>query len=458
MPDAALDAERAASNAPQAASNATQTTAPPMTATTTNAARPAPVSPLSARNAPPFVLPGEHFAAAVVFLLAGALGLVLAAPDLARGSFSSLRVIAVAHLFTLGWITTSIMGALYQFLPVAAGQPIRWARLAHVTFALYAPGLAAFVAGLALGRAALLLVGAATFGSGVLLFTVNLAATLKRARTRDVTWWALCCADFFLFITLLIGLALAGNLRWGFLGGGRLVALGTHLHIALAGWVLLVMVGVAHRLLPMFLLSHGAGDRFARAAVALLAAGAAVLTTLHHAPAPLARWLPAALLAAGLLAFLAQAASFYRHRHRPALDPGMRLAAVALALLGIALVLAAPVAFASPSPRVVTAYVLLLVLGIGLFVAAHYYKIVPFLVWYHRFGPLAGKRAVPRVNELYSARAATVATSLLALGVIGLAAAVLAGAPVATRAAAVVFLAGATIEAAQMFALWRTRP
>ena len=31
------------------------------------------------------------------------------------------RVVAVTHLFTLAWITTSIMGALYQFLPVALG-------------------------------------------------------------------------------------------------------------------------------------------------------------------------------------------------------------------------------------------------------------------------------------------------------------------------------------------------
>ena len=26
--------------------------------------------------------------------------------------------------------------------------------------------------------------------------------------------------------------------------------------------------------------------------------------------------------------------------------------------------------------------------AIALFIAGHYYKIVPFLIWYHRFGPL----------------------------------------------------------------------
>src|SRR5690606_5435264 len=101
-------------------------------------------------------------------------------------------------------------------------------------------------------------------------------------RTRDVTWWALTWAAFFLAVTLVLGLALAGNLRWGYLGGGRITSIGVHLHVALAGWVLLVMIGVGHRLLPMFLLSHGAGDGFARWAVRLVAAGAGVLAFLHH--------------------------------------------------------------------------------------------------------------------------------------------------------------------------------
>src|SRR5688572_26779770 len=80
---------------------------------------------LGSANAPPFRLPGEHFAAALTFWGVGALGLIRVAPDLAQGLFPLPRVIAVTHLFTLGWITTSILGALYQFLPVALRVPIR---------------------------------------------------------------------------------------------------------------------------------------------------------------------------------------------------------------------------------------------------------------------------------------------------------------------------------------------
>jgi hypothetical protein len=408
--------------------------------------------------APPFVLPGEHFAAALVFLFCGVAGVIVVAADLAGGMYLTPRVAGVTHLFTLGWITTSIMGALYQFLPVALGERIRSVRVAHASFVLYVPGLAAFVTGLVLFRTTLMLSGAVTFGIGIVLFAGNVAATLRRSQRRDVTWWALACAVFFLVVTLVLGLALAGNLRWGYLGAGRSDALGTHLHVALAGWVLLVMIGVGNRLLPMFLLSHGASDRFARMAVALVAGGAGVIAFLHHAPRIVSHWLPAALIASGCIAFLVQARLYYGKRHRPVLDPGMRLAAAALCVLAAAVVLSTPVLLSVANARIATAYVLAVLLGISLFVAAHYYKIVPFLVWYHRFGPLAGQRAVPRVSELFTARVATVAVMLLVTGAVALIASVAAGAPVAARAAALILAAGVVVESGQMMQLWRTRP
>jgi hypothetical protein len=412
----------------------------------------------AALKAPPALLPGEHFAAALMFFLMGAVALVAFAPDLARGFFLAPRIAAMTHLFTLGWITTTIMGALYQFLPVALDQPIRSQRIAHATFLLYVPGLLAFATGLSTVRPTLMLSGAMFFGAGVLLFVGNLAATLKRAQRRDVTWWALALATFYLAITLVLGLALTGNLRWGYLGAGRVMSIGVHLHVALAGWVLLVMIGVAHRLLPMFLLSHGVSDHFARAAVALVGAGAGILAFLHHAPPLVSRWLPAFCIAAGCLAFLLQARSYFAGRHRPALDPGMRLAAGALLVLLLTFALAWPVLLTDAPARVAVAYVGSAILAISLFVAAHYYKIVPFLVWYHRFGPLAGQRPVPRVSELYSARVASIAGVLLVTGAISLIAAIAAGAPLAARAAALPFACGAVLECAQMFLLWRTRP
>lgn len=408
-------------------------------------------------KAPPLHLSGEHFIAGLVFLVAGALGIVRLAPALASGLYPLPAVVGVTHLFALGWLTTSIMGALYQFLPVALGQSIASERVAHLTFILHVGGVCALVSGMYLARDGLRIGGVTSLGLAITLFLVNLGVTLRRAARRDVTWWALSLASAFLGVTMVLGAALAMNLGSGFLGGAQPLALGVHMHVALFGWVLLVIVGVSHRLLPMFLLSHGGRTLFAGYAVGLLATGAGMLAVFHHLPI-LGREVPALCLAAGVIAFLIQAREFYRRRHRPALDPGLHLAAVALGLLAVALPLGALLLSGRASLTVRVAYVLVLLLALTLFVAAHYYKIVPFLVWNRRFGPLVGTRTLPRVADLYSRRIADVAVAALALGAAVLLASVGAGVLAGVRVGATLFAIGVITEAGQMAAIARRKP
>ena len=406
----------------------------------------------------PFLLPGAHFAVALVFLVTACVGLVTVAPDLAAGRFLIPRVAATTHLLTLGWITTSMMGALYQLLPVVLGTAV-WSRgVAYGTLVLHGLGLTLFVAGLAVAGP-LLLPGAGLLAAGLLLFLLNVAPALARARARDLTWWCIAGACFFLLVTLAMGALLAVNLRAPLLGPERLTVVATHAHIALGGWVLLVVIGVARRLGPMFLLTHVPGDRVLGAAAALVAAGALGLTLLHHV-VPMPLWpAVAVLLWSGAATFLLQARRWYAHRHRRQVDPGMRLAGAGLVLLGAALVLApAALALGPSAPRLSAAYGAALVLAFSLFVAGHYYKIVPFLVWLHRFGPLAGARPLPTVAQLYDGRRAAAAGALLTAGAATLAGATALGVAPAARAGAILLLGGALIAAAQMSFLFRTRP
>ena len=77
---------------------------------------------------PPFRLPGIHFLGGIGWLALGGAGLVVVAPLLAAGQFLAPAVLAVTHLFTLGVITGSIFGALYQFYPMSLGAAPRSVR------------------------------------------------------------------------------------------------------------------------------------------------------------------------------------------------------------------------------------------------------------------------------------------------------------------------------------------
>src|SRR5690606_26298079 len=101
-------------------------------------------------------------------------------------------------LFTLGWITTTIFGALAQLLPVALGAPIRSTRVGHLSFFTFAPGVGFFAAGIASSTLALQHTGIGLITVGIVLEIGNLAASLPQAKSRDVTWGAIVIAISYL--------------------------------------------------------------------------------------------------------------------------------------------------------------------------------------------------------------------------------------------------------------------
>lgn len=392
---------------------------------------------------PPW-LPGRHFVAALVCYAVGAIGLVLAAPDLSRGLFFVPRVVALTHLFTLGWIALSIFGALCQFLPVAIGRSIQFPKLVHLSFAAQTLGVASFIIALVVSNRSLLLFGAFSLSLAFTAFGVNLAATLIPVRERNLTYWALAGAVVFLLATPVYGVVLAFDLHDGGLSD-RFKTVGQHAHVAIVGFVLMVVVGVAHRLLPMFLLSHGASERAAWASICLLFGSATLLIVPWGGGTQLT--LAGTFGCAGVVAFIVQAATFFTHRKRKAIDPGMRLAASGLIGLGVGALLAPFALLRGMSDlHLLTTYFVVLLGAVTLFIAGHYYKIVPFLVWNHRYGPLLGKCKVPKVAELFSERVALIDAALLVSGVIGVAVATFIGSEALARVAAIVFAAGAWLQ------------
>lgn len=415
---------------------------------------PAPTAgaPVPARSNVP--LAAEHFGAAILYLLAGAVGLVWIAPELAIGAYPSPHVAGITHLFTLGWLTTTIFGALYQLLPVALGAPLRWIKVGHAEFWTFAPGAGVFAAGVVTGNTVLHHVGIGLVGAGVILGVANVAATLPRARSRDVTWAAITIAITFLASTLTLGVILLHNIHTGFLAGARIRVLATHLHVALVGWALVMMVGVSHRLLPMFLLSHGGTTRWTRRSLTLLATGVLALSTGLATMQWWAAWLGVALLEGGVACFLWQARSFYVARVRRQTDVGMHFAGSALTFLLVSALLGPAVLAAGVMhPRLATIYVVVGLLGgIVMYVVGFFYKIVPLLAWTVRFKDRMGKGNAPTIAQMFSARVAHVQLATMALAVVLLAAGIATASVHVTRCGAVLFLGGVLMFISQ---IWR---
>ena len=396
-------------------------------------------------------LAGEHFAAATLYLVAGAIGLVWIAPDLAAGVYLSPRVAGVTHLVTLGWITMTIFGALYQLLPVALDAPVRWARLGHVSFAVFAPGVGIFASGVASGSLVVRHVGIALVAIGVLHTVGNVTATLRRARRHDATWAAIALAITFLTSTLGIGVILLHNLHTGFLAAARVHVLAVHLHVAIIGWALMMIVGVSHRLLPMFLLAHGADVRWTGRSLSLLAAGVPVLAVGIIMQLTPVSWAGVALLELGFACFIRQAYAFYRARAKRTLDIGMLFAATAIGFQVVSALLGVAVLAAGGQGRIATAYVTIGLLGgIVLFIIGFFYKIVPLLAWTAHYRGRMGKERVPTVAETLSMPVARAQLVLMAWAIVLLGLGIGFGSTAVTRCGAVLFLAGVLLFVSQI--------
>jgi hypothetical protein len=238
----------------------------------------------------------------------------------------------------------------------------------------------------------------------------------------------------------------------GFIAAARLRVLATHLHVALVGWALVMMVGVAHRLLPMFLLAHGADARWTPRALALLAGGVGLLAVGINTGIPAASWVAVTMMELGLACFVYQAALFFRARVRKRVDVGMRFAGAGMAFLVIAALLGPSVLWRGVgSGRLAVVYVFLgLVAGIILFVCGFFYKIVPLLAWTSRYGGRGSAPGTPTVAQMFSARVAGVQLGVMAGAVLLLSAAILAGSAAAAYVGAGAFAIGVLLFASQI--------
>jgi hypothetical protein len=261
-----------------------------------------------------------------------------------------------------------------------------------------------------------------------------MARTRARVERWPLTGWVILAALTSLGLVVTAGFILALNLIFGFVPLSQLAFVEAHAHLAALGWLGLLVVGVSYKLTPMFALSHPFDEwRLGRSVFFLLTlavSGLFVSLLLRLGTPPLlACWLAAAI---GIGLYAWDYATMLRVRRRRPIDLTQRhnIAGVCglllAALLGLALILTP--AEAALHARLQLAYAVMALAGwIGLTTLGQLYKIVPFLVWTHRFAPRMGKEQVPLLKDLYPRRLADAGFAALLIGLVAAVAGILLG-------------------------------
>lgn len=376
---------------------------------------------ISSAHAPALDLPARFMALAMLILA----GLAVSAPwtmPLLLGSFYDPRLLAFVHVNTLGVIGAVIFGASYQLVPVVLQTPLASVRLGRISFWCYLGGGVALVYGLSTLWLPALVAGGAFLALAAGLYIGIMVATLRRAPRLDVVAWHIALSLLALLGGVTYGVILAVNKGTGFLADSTLPNLAAHATLMLGGWVAVLLMGVAYRLVGMFTLAE---DAFwapaAWAGLGLTAGGAWALSTNLHLEGPGAvNLISAVALLGGLAFFLGQIVHMYRRRRRRGIDIHMPFAlASGVAGLTAAALLAAGLAQDQPagSPFWVVAGWLAIAGFAETAIQGFFYKIASFLVWLQRYAPLAGRQRVPKLEELYARRLALAGWALWTTGV-----------------------------------------
>jgi len=316
------------------------------------------------------------------------------------------HVLTLVHLTTLGWLTMAIMGASLQLTPVIVVAPLHATRFIKWHYPIFVSGVVLLLSGFWWMRAWLMIAGGTLVVLAVIHYVVILAVTLARATTRPLTVRYLAASLLYLCVVVGLGLTVALNLQFNFLTLDFNALLLTHLTLGIVGWLTCTLIGVSYTLVRLFALVHGHNDRIGARVFILLNVGIVGL-----ALGFIFYWLPLIIVSGGALIvatwlFAYDYVQMLRMRRRKVLDVTQyhsMAAVVYLALLIPSGLLAT--LFDWQQPSVLTALALAALVGwLGQSILGYLYKIVPFLIWHTRYGPVVGLQKVPLMREMVHER------------------------------------------------------
>ncbi len=356
-------------------------------------------SALSFERAPSLWTPLRFFITVPVFAMLAAVLMLVDGGELFQSRWLP-ATLAITHLLTLGFITMAMLGALFQMLPVVMGVMItNTNRIAKISYFSFSLGTAVLVAGLWFNHQDLLTLGMLLVTATIaLLVSTIFWAIYKTAKFKN-TLKVVQLAILALTITVGIGAYLISGYRFENIQIDRSL---TNIHAGwgIAGWIIILVIGVSEQVLPMFLSTKPYPANFnLRLSYALF-----FLLILSS----LSPWTPPGqlfLIAASIVvsSYCGKTLYMLHKRHSRRFDIVVRFWQMSLISLLLAVILFLYHSFtgtlAGKDVSVLIGVIVLIGFACSV-INGMLYKIVPFLVWLHlRLPVMTGKVSPGKINS-----------------------------------------------------------
>lgn len=320
------------------------------------------------------------------------------------GHFFQPHLLAITHLTVFGWGTMIILGASNQLMPVIGDTRLYSERLPVIAWVFLILGTCLLVHSFWNFELSWpIFAGAFAILTALLLHSVNIYLTANRSPLKNITIDFILTAHIWLILTAIAGITLLFNFRLSFLPEDHLHYLKVHASIGMAGWFLLLIIGVSSRLVPMFLLSRKEVKTFLTFAYYLINAGLVlflieglVLRSNHGTI-----WY-ISLVGLGIFCYLCYIWQCYKSAIRKKMDAGMKVTFVAIGSIALpGLIMLAYLLHSRSAPvAMITAYGYSFFGGfITTLIMGQTFKTLPFIVWMHLTKP--DRLAALQPKDLY---------------------------------------------------------
>ena len=351
---------------------------------------------ISQQFAPPFKLVGSFFVSAMLILFISVA--LLFDFDINSLHSQNTFVLSWVHLFLLGFVMMSIFASMAQLLPVVLEVEHFSIDLYYVVNPLLVLGTILIFLGFYKYPMILSYGGVIVFIS-FFIFLFESFLTIKKVKKLNFLSSTVLVANIFLLFGLIVAIILSfaysGNLQLNI----KALML-SHIYLVFVGYLGITIISMSYILIPMFWLSHSFNNIYLKLAFYNISIGVILVVFSQLFEFEIIEYLGYFEVLLGFILFIYQLYLIFITKVRKQKDIYYKYIVVSVVNFIAALILVCVYFIVLNDYILVVAGFIFLLGFLTPIITAHLYKIIPFLVWFHRFAPLVGKQKVPMLADM----------------------------------------------------------
>jgi hypothetical protein len=369
---------------------------------------------ISQQFAPPFKLVSSFFISAMgIYFISIAL---LFNFDINLLHTQSTMVLSWVHLFLLGFVMMSIFASMAQLLPVVLEVEHFSIDLYYVVNPLLLIGTILIFLGFYKFPILLSYGGLVVFIS-FFIFLLESFLTIKKVKKLNFLSSTVLVANIFLFLGLVVALLLS-FVYTGVLDFDLKALMLSHIYLVFVGYLGITILSMSYILIPMFWLSHSFNNIYLKIAFYNISIGVVFVVFSQLIDSSILKYIGYAEVLLGFIFYIYQLYLIFKTKVRKQKDIYYLYIVFSISSFILALILTCLYFIFLDNYILIVAGYVFLIGFLAPIITAHLYKIIPFLVWFHRFSSLVGKQKVPMLADMIPIKSSNFGLSFYLIGFI----------------------------------------